>query len=114
MTSNVLKWCADRPRSPMAPLRLSASSMSCTRTPLVPVDANNNPNGSFLNDRRFTGAAGFDRSVGSGTWSSTVSFSHSRQSRLRGFLTDITALTDNARGFRQDIHFTDVYADTHA
>jgi len=85
-----------------------------TLTPLVPVDANNNPNGSFLNDRRFTGAAGFDRSVGSGTWSSTVSFSHSRQSTLRGFLTDITALTDNARGFRQDIHFTDVYADTHA
>ncbi len=85
-----------------------------TLTPLVPVDANNNPNGSFLNDRRFTGAAGFDRSVGSGTWSGTVSLSHSRQSRLRGFLTDITALTDNARGFRQDIHFTDVYADTHA
>src|SRR5438552_916219 len=85
-----------------------------TLTPLVPVDANNNPNGSFLNDRRFTGAACFDRSVGSGTWSGTVSLSHTRQSTLRGFLTDITALTDNARGFRQDIHFTDVYADTHA
>src|SRR5207253_8366423 len=70
--------------------------------------------GSFLNDRRFTGAAGFDRSVGSGTWSSTVSFSHSRQSALRGFLEDITAVTDNAHGFRQNIHFTDVYADTHA
>src|SRR6266568_8165755 len=60
-------------------------------TPLVPVDANNNPNGSFLNDRRLTGAAGFDRSVGSGTWSGTVSLSHSRQSALRGFLEDITA-----------------------
>ena len=79
-----------------------------TLTPLVPVDTNNNPNGSFLNDHRFTGAAGFDRSVGSGTWSSTVSFSHSRQSALRGFLEDITAVTDNAHGFRQDIHFTDV------
>lgn len=85
-----------------------------TLTPLVPVDANNNPNGSFLNDRRFTGAAGFDRKVGSGTWSGTVSFSHSRQSALRGFLADITAVTDNAHGFRQNIHLTDIYADTHA
>ncbi|PYS40825.1 MAG: hypothetical protein DMF71_12495, partial [Acidobacteria bacterium] len=79
-----------------------------TLTPLVPVDANNNPNGSFLNDRRFTGAAGFDRSVGSGTWSGAISFSHSRQSALRGFLEDITAATDNARGFRQNIHLTDI------
>ncbi len=85
-----------------------------TLTPLVPVDANNNPKGSFLNDHRFTGAAGFDRSIGSGTWSGTVSFSHSRRSAFRGFLEDITAPTDNARGFRQDIHLTDVYADTHA
>jgi len=83
-------------------------------TPLVPVDANNNPKGSFLNDHRFTGAAGFDRSIGSGMWSGTVSFSHSRQSALRGFLEDIEAVTDNARGLRQDIHLTDVYADTHA
>src|SRR5205085_7706856 len=60
-------------------------------TPLVPVDANNNPLGSFLNDHRFTGAAGFNRLVGSGTWSGTVSFSHSRQSALRGFLTDLEA-----------------------
>src|SRR6266550_1388033 len=102
-----MNWLNQDPASPR--VRDGASL-----TPLVPVDANNNPNGSFLNDRRFTGAAGFDRSVGSGTWSSTISFSHSRQSTLRGFLTDITALTDNARGFRQDVHFTDVYADTHA
>src|SRR5262245_7265212 len=85
-----------------------------TLTPLVPVDANNNPKSAFLNDRRFTGAGGFDRLSGSGTWSGTISFSHSRQSALRGFLDDITAVTDNARGFRQDIHLTDVYADTHA
>src|SRR5262245_38512762 len=75
-------------------------------TPLVPVDANNNPKSAFLNDRRFTGMGGFDRSTGTGTWSGTISFSHSRQSALRGFLDDITAATDNARGFRQDIHLT--------
>src|SRR5438876_12132882 len=34
MTSNALKWCAVRPRSPMAPLHLSASFTSCTRIPL--------------------------------------------------------------------------------
>src|SRR5882762_9282341 len=102
-----MNWLNQDPASPR--VRVGSSL-----TPLVPVDANNNPNGSFLNDRRFTGAAGFDRSVGSGTWSGTVSLSHSRQSRLRGFLEDIDAVTDNARGFRQNIHLTDVYADTHA
>ncbi len=102
-----MNWLNQDPASPRV---RDGSSL----TPLVPVDANNNPNGSFLNDRRFTGAAGFDRSVGSGTWSGTVSLSHSRQSRLRGFLEDITAVTDNAHGFRQNIHLTDVYADTHA
>src|SRR6266436_1389287 len=102
-----MNWLNQDPASPRV---RDGSSL----TPLVPVDANNNPNGSFLNDHRFTGAAGFDRSVGSGTWSGTVSLSHSRQSRLRGFLEDITAVTDNAHGFRQNIHLTDVYADTHA
>ncbi len=99
-------WLDQNPASPRV-------RVGKTLTPLVPVDANNNPKGSFLNDHRFTGSFGFDRSVGSGTWSSTVSFSQSRQSRLRGFLTDITAVTDNARGFRQDLRLTDVYADTH-
>ncbi|HYR74491.1 MAG TPA: TonB-dependent receptor plug domain-containing protein [Pyrinomonadaceae bacterium] len=102
-----MNWLNQDPASPR--VRVGSSL-----TPLVPVDANNNPNGSFLNDRRFTGAAGFDRSVGSGTWSGTVSLSHSRRSALRGFLEDIDAVTDNARGFRQNIHLTDVYADTHA
>ncbi len=83
-------------------------------TPLVPVDANNNPDGSFLNDRRFTGAAGFDTSLGTGIWSGMISISHSRQSALRGFLEDLEAKGDNARGFRQNIHLTDVYGDTHA
>ncbi len=102
-----IHWLDQDPASPR--VRVGPSL-----TPLVPVNANNNPEGSFLNDHRFTGAAGFDRSVGSGTWSATVSFSHSRQSALRGFLEDIDAVTDNARGLRQDIHLTDVYADTHA
>lgn len=102
-----LNWLNQDPASPR--VRTGA-----VLTPLVPVDANNNPNGSFLNDRRFTGGVGFDHTLDSGTWSGTVSFSHSRQSALRGFLEDIAAVNDNARGFRQDIHLTDVYADTHA
>src|SRR5262249_31653164 len=41
------------------------------------------------------------------------SVSRSWQSTLRGFIEDLTAPTDNAHGFRQDLQLTDVYLDTH-
>ncbi len=82
-------------------------------SPNVPVDANQNPNGAFLNDHRFSAAAGFDRSAGNGQWQGTAAVSHSRQSAFRGFIVDVNPVIDNAHGFRQDIHLTDVYLDTH-
>lgn len=84
-----------------------------TLSPLVPVDANHNPAGSFLNAHRFTGMAGFDGRAAGGLWSITAMVSHSRQHSLRGFLQALENVPDNARGLREDIYLTDVYLDSH-
>jgi iron complex outermembrane receptor protein len=101
-----LNWLDQDPASPRP-------REGAVLSPNVPVDANHNPDGAFLNDHRFSAAAGFERGVGAGQWAGTISASHSRQSALRGFLVDVNPVVDNAHGFRQDIHLTDVYADTH-
>src|SRR6058998_78807 len=82
-------------------------------SPLVPLDANYNPTGSHLNDRRHTLDVSFERKVLSGSWASTLSASHSEQNVLRGFLTDVSATSPNAHGFREVIPTTDVYFDSH-
>ena len=81
-----------------------------TRTPL---DANYNPEGAFLNERRFTGMGGFDRGAFGAAWSTTVSFSFAHQDILRGFLGGIVGITADARGIREKIDQTDLYADSH-
>ena len=85
-----------------------------TLSPNVPIDANHNPAGAFLDDHRGTVMAGYDRAVAGGLWSSTAAASHSRQPSLRGFLVDVANVPDNARGVREDIHLTDVYLDSHS
>lgn len=83
-------------------------------TDQVPLDANHNPAGAFLNDRRFTFTAGYDRTLGDATlWTSTLSMARARQDVFRGFLTDVSTTAPNAHGFRERIDLTDVYFDTH-
>jgi iron complex outermembrane recepter protein len=84
-----------------------------TLSPLVPIDANQNPSGSFLNDHRFVAQAGFDRPAAGGTWTTTGSFSRANQDLLRGYLQSITDTPDNAIGLREQIGLTDVYVDSH-
>jgi len=84
-----------------------------TLSPSVPVDANNNPAGAFLNDHRGTLMTGFDLPAAGGQWSTTASVSHSRQESFRGFLQDLSNTPDNARGLRENIQLTDVYFDSH-
>jgi iron complex outermembrane receptor protein len=84
-----------------------------TLSPNVPVDANHNPAGSFLNDHRATLSAGYEGTAAGGFWSSTGSVSHSRQHVLRGFLEELDNGPDNARGLRENIYLTDVYGDSH-
>jgi len=80
----------------------------------VPLDANHNPSGAYLDENRFAVSAGFDLPVLHGaTWGTTASFTHSSQNIFRGFLTDISNSANNASGFREDIDINDLYADSH-
>ena len=87
-----------------------------TLSPLNAIDTNYNPPGSYLNDHRFSGMAGFDRRAGSALWSTTGSVSQSRQELFRGFLSTLSddpEAGDNAHGLQEQIHLTDVYVDSH-
>jgi len=85
-----------------------------TLTELVPRDANHNPGGAFLNDRRVTFTTGYERSLDPATlWFTTVSVSRARQDAFRGFLTEVAESAPNAHGFRERIDLTDVYFDSH-
>ncbi len=83
-------------------------------TDQVPLDANHNPAGAFLDDRRVTLTTGYDRALDPATlWSTTLSVSRARQDAFRGFLTDVSAVVPNAHGFRERIDLTDIYFDSH-
>ncbi|HTL06364.1 MAG TPA: TonB-dependent receptor plug domain-containing protein, partial [Gemmatimonadales bacterium] len=80
----------------------------------VPLDANHNPAGSFLNENRFVLSGGWTRPVGHGSlWGSQLAFTHSTSNMFRGFLTDLSNSPDNASGFKENIDVNDLYADTH-
>jgi outer membrane receptor protein involved in Fe transport len=79
----------------------------------VPLDANHNPEGAFLDDKRFTGIVRYDRPQGRGTWSTLVSLSHASQDIFRGFLQDLDTPGANARGIRGQVDLTDLYVDSH-
>ena len=81
---------------------------------ITPLDANYNPAGAFLNDDRFSGSFGFERTSGARTWTTMVSVSHGKQDILRGFLLDAVETSPNAHGLREQIDLTDLYADSHA
>ncbi|MGE3274810.1 MAG: TonB-dependent receptor [Vicinamibacterales bacterium] len=80
---------------------------------VVPVDANHQPAGAFLDDHRFTGDFGIERQLGAKSWTTTLSVSRATHDILRGFLLDYDETHDNARGLRETIELTDVYADSH-
>jgi len=83
----------------------------------VPVDANHNPAGAFLDDHRYTLMGGVDHKIGGALWSTLASFSQSRQDIFRGFLVpplDPDAGPDaEAHGVREKITLSDFYIDSH-
>jgi outer membrane receptor protein involved in Fe transport len=102
-----MNWLDQNPASPRP-------RVGTIFSPDVPVDSNQNMSGAFLNDHRGSLMAGFDHpALAGGQWSTTGSFSQSRQDILRGFLVDPQALDNNAHGFREKINLTDVYVDSH-
>jgi outer membrane receptor protein involved in Fe transport len=80
---------------------------------LVLLDANHNPDGAFLDESRFFVATGYDHGLAHGTWSTTLSFTHSGQDLFRGFLAELSEESPNARGQRGKIDQNDLYFDTH-
>lgn len=97
-------------QDPASPQPRDGTSLSS----LVPLDANHNPDGAYLNEDRVNVAGGFERQVLSGaTWGTTASFTHSSQRILRGFLTTLANTPNNSSGFRENIEVNDLYADTH-
>lgn len=102
-----LNWLTQDPASPHP----RAGSALSTR---VPLDANHNPAGAFLDETRLTAAFGTERTVfGNAALNVAASYSHSGQSQFRGFLNAVADAADNATGFREDIDVNDVYADAH-
>jgi outer membrane receptor protein involved in Fe transport len=79
----------------------------------VPVDANHNPDGSYLDDRRITVSGGFERPLGPARWSTQGSFATQSHDILRGFLQSLDDEGDNARGIVETIDLSDVYVDSH-
>jgi outer membrane receptor protein involved in Fe transport len=99
-------WVDQDPASP----HLREGRTLSSRTPL---DANYNPSGAFFNDRRLTGMFGFDRPLAGAAWTTTASISFADQDILRGFLGEIAGDSAVARGIREKIDQTDLYADSH-
>jgi len=79
----------------------------------VPIDSNQNPLGAHLDENRYFVRLGYERRLSGADWSTTLSYTHSGQDQLRGFLTDVTTVEPNAAGFRADIETNDLYFDTH-
>jgi len=83
-------------------------------TSAVPVDANHNPAGAYVNANKIAVAAGFDRNIFStASWGTTASFAFTANDQFRGFLTDVSDTPDNASGYKETIDIHDFYADSH-
>jgi outer membrane receptor protein involved in Fe transport len=96
-------------QDPASPHPRQGASLSAA----VPLDANHNPSGAFLNETRAAFSGGYVRKTGLGEWTTTASVSHSGQDVFRGFLSELDEAPDNARGLREKIDVTDIYADSH-
>ncbi len=102
-----LSWLSQNPASPHP-------RQGAGLSPNVPLDANYNQANAFLDETRLTAAFGTERPIFQGASLGIVaSYTHSAQSRFRGFLTDIANTADNATGFRENIDINDIYADAH-
>jgi iron complex outermembrane receptor protein len=82
-------------------------------TPLVPIDSNQNPLHDKVDVNRQQLNLGYDQKLGSGTWSTLVSGTHTDQTVARGFLENVTGANPDDHGIRQHLHLDDLYFDTH-
>ncbi|HET7174506.1 MAG TPA: TonB-dependent receptor [Gammaproteobacteria bacterium] len=86
-------------------------------SPLVPVDANDNPRDAKMDEDRVSLTLADDTNLGWGEWSTTLNnvFTHWRN--LRGFIGNDSlatpCCTPNSQGYDQSVDGTDIYFDTH-
>lgn len=78
-------------------------------SPLVPVGANNNPEGAHLDENRIQLSGNWTKD----NTSVTLAFTHSDYDILRGFLTGVNENDPNGAAFSQDRNVNDVYFDAH-
>jgi len=103
-------------QDPPSPRPLDGATFS----PLVPLDSNQNPLGSKINEDRYQLTLGYDHNLGGGAggtgnvWSTTLAATHTKRDSLRGFLNPELSQDDpNATGFEQALKTDDLYFDTH-
>ncbi len=82
-------------------------------SPLTPVDTNYNPRDAKIDENRLHFVTGYDHGLAGGSWSTTLSYTHSERDTIRGFLTGVSNSAPNARGFEQDLSIDDLYLDSH-
>ena len=71
--------------------------------PNIPLDANHNPAGAYVNERRWSLASIWAQPIFTGTswkgeWATTLSVSRNDHNRLRGFLIDPSGASPDANG----------------
>jgi iron complex outermembrane recepter protein len=84
--------------------------------PEVPIDFNQNPADAKIDTRRFQLTTAYDKTMRLGSWTTTLSVTHTRTDLIQGFLNEDSDPGDgegNATGFSQSRHLTEVYLDTH-
>jgi iron complex outermembrane receptor protein len=102
-----LLWLNQSPSSP-------APRVGTELSPLVPVDANVQPAGAHIDQKRPTLIVGYDHPESFGAWTVTASYGYSYQDMLRGYLAEDPVFpTTTAHAFRQDIAQDEVYFDGH-
>ncbi|HEX7374217.1 MAG TPA: TonB-dependent receptor plug domain-containing protein, partial [Steroidobacteraceae bacterium] len=101
---------SDVNQSPVSPVPRQGPKLS----PLVPIDANYNPQDAHIDPTRYTLNAGFSKPASFGAWSVLGSYSHTGTKTERGFLTDLSEPLFSAQGFRTRTTQDDVYLDAHA
>ncbi|MFN7975224.1 MAG: TonB-dependent receptor [Acidobacteriota bacterium] len=79
----------------------------------IPLDANHNPEGAFVNNRLYSLHGGYDLKTDFGEWATLLSLAKGKTEVMRGFLVDISDTDPNAHGFRENIDTTDIYFDSH-
>jgi iron complex outermembrane receptor protein len=82
--------------------------------PAVPLDANHNPSDSQQDENRYHFVGSYNQQLSGADWVVLGAVTRSDRKLTKGFLSDVSNDADpNTAGFRQKLHITDIYLDTH-